>query len=160
PADFVAVIEQAISVNPAERFQTTGEFDAALARFLGRVSAPLPAPPPRRTWWAAAAAIILLAGVVAARNLPRGPRDSNAVSPAPAPSVATPALASSYTIDTAMYRRRGATDTRLRAGDRIAPGDEIFARLQVSAPAYIYVVNEDDNGETFLLFPLPGLSTA
>ncbi|MDP9222916.1 MAG: DUF4384 domain-containing protein, partial [Actinomycetota bacterium] len=38
----------------------------------------------------------------------------------------------------------------------VAPGDELFARLRVSAPTYFYVVNEDDRGESFLLFPLPG----
>ena len=29
-----------------------------------------------------------------------------------------------------------------------------------SVPTYVYVVNEDDHGASFLLFPLPGLETA
>jgi hypothetical protein len=29
-------------------------------------------------------------------------------------------------------------------------------RLTVSAPTYLYVVNEDDRGDSFVLFPLPG----
>src|SRR5207253_7965176 len=66
------------------------------------------------------------------------------------------AAASMYQIDTALYRQRGAAETRLRSGDRVAPGDQLFAKLRVSMPAYVYIVNEDDDGETFLLFPLPG----
>ena len=33
-------------------------------------------------------------------------------------------------------------------------------KLNVSAPTYLYVVNEDDRGESFLLFPLPGQAVA
>jgi Domain of unknown function (DUF4384) len=29
-------------------------------------------------------------------------------------------------------------------------------KLRVSIPAYVYIVNEDDRGESYLLFPLPG----
>ena len=31
-------------------------------------------------------------------------------------------------------------------------------KLRVSVPAYVYIVNEDDQGEAYLLFPLPGQS--
>ena len=29
-------------------------------------------------------------------------------------------------------------------------------KLRVSIPTYVYIVNEDDQGESYLLFPLPG----
>jgi hypothetical protein len=70
--------------------------------------------------------------------------------------VATPAATGNYTIETAMFRRRGSVETRLRAGDAVAPGDLLSMRLRVSAPTYIYVVNEPDRGESYMLFPLPG----
>jgi hypothetical protein len=38
----------------------------------------------------------------------------------------------------------------------VAPGDGLFVKLRVTIPAYVYIVNEDDQGESFLLFPLPG----
>ena len=33
-------------------------------------------------------------------------------------------------------------------------------KLRVSAPTYVYIVNEDDRGESFVLFPLPGQAVA
>jgi hypothetical protein len=66
------------------------------------------------------------------------------------------AAASTYQIDAALYTLRGAAETRLRSGDHVAPGDRLFAKLHVSTPAFVYIVNEDDQGQMFLLFPLPG----
>ena len=34
----------------------------------------------------------------------------------------------------------------------------MFLNVQLSAPAHVYVVNEDDEGRSYLLFPLPGQS--
>src|SRR5262249_48221521 len=64
PAAFVEVVERACAVDPMQRFQSAGSFEAALARFLGRHQA---APPPwLRTWWLAAAAVAVI-GLVAAK---------------------------------------------------------------------------------------------
>jgi len=159
PADFVAAVERAIDADPAARFQTIGAFEAALAQFLGRPAAPLPAPP-LSTLWIGIAAVVVLAGLgaatywVALRSKQTNPPVT--ISAEAALSAATSAAAATYQIDTALYRRRGAAETRLRSGDRVAPGDQLFAKLRVSRPAYVYIVNEDDHGETFLLFPLPG----
>ena len=159
PADFVAVVERAIDADPAARFQTIGAFEAALAQFLGRPPAPLPAPSPSNIL-IASAAIVALAGLGAAkywvdiRSQKTNPPAT--VSAEAAPPGATSAAASTYRIDTALYRQRGDAETRLHSGDRVAPGDQLFAKLSVSLPAYVYIVNEDDHGETFLLFPLPG----
>ncbi len=38
------------------------------------------------------------------------------------------------------------------------PGDRLFMRLQASIPTYVYVVNEDENGHHYLLFPLEGFA--
>jgi hypothetical protein len=65
-----------------------------------------------------------------------------------------------YQIETALYRVRGAEEERLRPGRPVQPGDELFAKVRVSVPAYVYIVNEDDLGVSFVLFPLPGQEVA
>lgn len=42
----------------------------------------------------------------------------------------------------------------------MAPGDRLFLELRSSVPTYVYVINEDDHGESYVLFPLPGQSTS
>lgn len=156
PAAFVEAVERAIAVDPRERFQSAGAFEAALTRFLGRAEAAASAPRMRARWLAAAVGIT---GLVAATYWAES-RASKATPPAVTARAqvdggpaARPPI---YRIDTALYRRRAGGEARLRPGDRVAPGDELFARLRVSAPTYVYIVNEDDRGESFLLFPLPG----
>ena len=46
---------------------------------------------------------------------------------------------------------------RLASGARVARGDRLSLQVTSSVPTYVYVVNEDDRGESYLLFPLPGL---
>ena len=43
----------------------------------------------------------------------------------------------------------------LAPGDRVRPGDLLSFQVQVSVPTYVYMVNEDDEGASFLMFPLP-----
>jgi hypothetical protein len=64
--------------------------------------------------------------------------------------------AATYDIDAAFYRTSGAGEQLLRPESRVGPGDELFLRFQASVPINLYVVNEDERGEAFLLFPLPG----
>ena len=45
---------------------------------------------------------------------------------------------------------------RLKPGDTLTPGDALSLQVQSSIPMYFYVVNEDERGDSFLLFPLPG----
>jgi hypothetical protein len=152
PTAFVDAVERAIAVDPTERFQSAGAFEAALSQFLGRTA---PGPRPWALVIALAAAAVVIAAIVLV-----GRRQSTS---APVPAAATPAQAGgpsasspTYQIETALYTMRDGGATRLRFGDHVAPGDKLFAQLRVSAPTYVYIVNEDDRGESFLLFPLPG----
>jgi eukaryotic-like serine/threonine-protein kinase len=166
PAEFVAVVERALSVDPRDRYQSAGAFEAALAPIIGR--APDEEPRRRRGWIAmavSAAGVLAVAAGLAywASSRPLSGRSGaestghDATSAgATASSSAASAADSSYQIDAALYRVRGTTETRLRPGGRIAPGDNLFAKIRVSVPAYVYIVNEDDLGESFLLFPLAG----
>jgi serine/threonine-protein kinase len=165
PQGFIAAVEQAISVDPESRFQTAGAFERALGEFLGQPARDEPRPRARKlkqetlAWWlpASVAAAALVAIGLAAFLLGRGatPAQPRAAT-ADSPPVAAPAQAGTYTIETAMYRRRGSAETQLHAGDSVAPGDLLSLRLRVSVPTYVYVVNEADRGESFMLFPLPG----
>lgn len=161
PPPFVDAVECALASDPGQRFQTVGAFEAALTRALGRMEPA--ATPMKRRWWLAVAAGLLVAAVAAGKYWISDPATPTATTPhtgssAAVPSSAVAASRPSYRIDTALYRRRADGEARLRAGDDVAPGDQLFARLIVSAPTYIYIVNEDERGESFLLFPLPGQS--
>jgi hypothetical protein len=75
-----------------------------------------------------------------------------AIEPTPA-SVSRPALE----IEATLYRSRGGAREALPAGALVRPGDRLFVEIQESEPASVYVLNEDQEGRVYLLFPLPGL---
>jgi hypothetical protein len=79
----------------------------------------------------------------------------------PGTFAAAPAgAADSYRIEAAFYLERNHTRVRLEPGARVARGDSLSLQVTSSVPTYVYVVNEDDLGASFLLFPLPGFETA
>jgi hypothetical protein len=150
PEAFVQSVEAALAEDPRERYRTAGDFEAALIDALPRSSR-------RRT-------VFMVAGVIGAAALSGiawfAPRSTTAVPPAdtvaatePIPASAAP---SAYQIDAGLYRAREGGAERLIAGARIATGDQLFLRIESTAPAHVYVVNEDERGESYLLFPLPG----
>jgi hypothetical protein len=174
PEEFIFAIERAVSVDPRERYTTAGAFEAALARCTGGGAEPEPSP--RRWTPIGLAAAIGAFAIVAVTTYGLGqgwmdtpaPRTSAAAVRLPAEpaapaaaAVAPPAaLEPAYQIDTALYRVRGDSERRLQPGERVTPGDGVFVKLRVSVPAYVYIVNEDDKDESYLLFPLPGQSIA
>src|SRR4029434_3188060 len=63
-----------------------------------------------------------------------------------------------YQIDTAIFRASAdGQEVRLRSGARVAPNDKLFVEVRTSVPAHVYIVNEDERGASYLLFPMPGL---
>jgi hypothetical protein len=53
---------------------------------------------------------------------------------------------------------RGDTERRpLREGARVGVGDSISLRVEASDSVYVYVIDRDDQGEAYLLFPSPRL---
>jgi len=159
PAALVDIVERAIAVDPRERFQSAGAFEAALASFLGRTP-PVPPSPVFKRWLFAAAAVAVILSLGAARywTVRQASRDTAAAAPPPPTTTRRmPDPAASYRIGTTLYRRsRGGVESPLRSGDRVAKGDDVFAKLSLSAPTYVYIVNEDDQGKSYVLFPLPG----
>lgn len=165
---FVHAVERALSVNPQERYASVGAFEAALAH-VGDVQptpqpAPSPTPPtPPRPVRLVAALLVGAAGVAGATywlaNRSTTPASAPAAAATSTPTGA-PSVEPAYQIDTALYRVRGTSEQRLRPGQRVAPGDGLFVKLRVSTPTYVYIVNEDDHGESYLLFPQPGQTIA
>jgi len=60
-------------------------------------------------------------------------------------------------VDATLYRSRGGAREPLPAGALVRPGDQIFLEIHGSQPAHVYLLNEDQAGRVYLLFPLPGL---
>ncbi len=61
-----------------------------------------------------------------------------------------------YDIEAAFFRASKGGEEQLQPDGRVAPGDELFLKMQSSVPLHVYVVDEDDKGAAFLLFPLRG----
>jgi serine/threonine-protein kinase len=78
---------------------------------------------------------------------PAPPKDASA----PVPGTAQ------YTVEAAFYRVAGGAKERLVPGARLRPGDGVVLELRGSLDLHVYVVNEDDRGQVYLLFPHPRL---
>jgi len=65
---------------------------------------------------------------------------------------ASPLAASAFTVSASAYRGASQRE-RLANGARVAPGDSISIAITASESLFAYVINEDDRGEAYLLFP-------
>jgi hypothetical protein len=149
---------------------------AALVDGTGRTPARRATPRSQRWVWATAVAAVALAAVAVPLEVRRSGRSSAPPTPAPLPSAGGRPLAtappvagpgSSGAPDAAtlpasatFYRVRDGARETLLAGSWIAPGDHLFLELQPQEPLHVYVINEDEHGELFVLFPVAGLSPA
>jgi hypothetical protein len=173
PDSFIRVVEQATAERPEDRYRSAGELEAALARLISPpipeplpVPVPVPVPVHNPDWKKLVlfAASMVLVVAVAAMTVPRMFQRSDNPTAVVGPdaavgSTALPSAAgtvTTYRIETAFYREGKGVVQRLKPGDRLAPGDALSLQVQASIPMYFYVVNEDEHGESFLMFPLPG----
>jgi len=176
PHEFIRIIDRAVATDPAVRYSSVGQFEDALVRATssdhgvpvqtGTLLRSGPALYWRRALVAAAATIALAVGatmfwLTERSTSPAGaPREANAAGTTGTVAVETVAAAGvaadSYDIEAAFFRAARAGEERLQPDARVAPGDELFLKLKASVPVHVYVVNEDDRGAAYLLFPLPG----
>jgi serine/threonine-protein kinase len=159
PEEFVRAVEQALATDPAGRHESAGAFAAALSHFIE---------PSARHLSSIRSSKVIVAGLIATAVLVAVAfsmfRSSPATAPEPGTSVSVPASATSpaapagvsYEIDAGFYRVTGDTPEPLVADSKLAPGDRLFFTVQTTVPTFLYIVNEPEQGEPFLLFPLPG----
>jgi eukaryotic-like serine/threonine-protein kinase len=168
PDGFVRVVERALAQDPADRYQTAGGFADDLAVSLGFESKKEKGSEDgtwrKRRGLLAAAATLLVAATTAAVwwGLTSGSTDDRGetLAPGPVKAAADAVLPDpgSYEIVARFHAMRAGGPKPLRFGDRLVPGDRLFMTVQTSKPTYLYVVNQDEQGESYLLFPLPELS--
>lgn len=163
PEGFVRVVERAIAADPRDRFASAGAMEAALARTLAGHESGEPAPRSsgkhaRLAAMAAVAAVPMLFGYWLVRSSQPVPAGGAASIPAATAAADAVLPSGAYRVSAAFYREQAGTLQRLQPGARIAPGDKLSFQIELSAPAHVYVVNEDEMGESYLLFPLPGQS--
>jgi len=174
PEAFIKVVEHALAWNPEERFTTAGQMEQALQAALGVESSVethlTPGPPSatrgRRARWlqvaaAAVAGLAVLTGwfVLRDRTGPEAPPiDSTpATAEATTTEAAVPA-AGSYSVEASLFRvMQDGRRERLGSGSRLAVGDKLTLELEASRALHVYVINEDESGHAYALFPLPNL---
>ena len=123
---FVQVVERALARNPGDRYATAGELQQALEKTRERSKQR------RRVRRTLIAAGVGIAAIVAfAMVLTRPP----------------------FTVEASLWREGAAGSERLFDGGRVAAGDEIYLELQGTRDLHVWVVNEDDRGNAYVLHP-------
>jgi serine/threonine protein kinase len=69
--------------------------------------------------------------------------------------VAVPRAEGSYGVKATFFKDSPGREVELMSGDRVTLGDNLGLRVEATTPVYVYVANQDERGEAFLLFPLP-----
>ena len=169
PDPFIRVVERALAESPVQRFESAGALETALVQVLpARNPEPIPTPPPRLKILLAILALFVvgLGSFTVLRLSGTSSAPGQSVTATGTPQVTEASTAPSFTgsptteyrIDAAFYRDQIGAIARLAPGTRLSPNEAISLQVELSAPAYVYVVNEDESGESYLLFPLPGLA--
>ena len=142
PAGFVAVVDRALDPKASDRFASAGEMEKALSTALGVPGPVDPQPPP--AWWkkplpaaAIAAGVVVIAWIVWVILQP-----------------------SALQVEISLYLRSNDAEVRLLPGSKVQPGDDLFLEIEGNRQMYVYVVNQDQEGQAYVLFPLEGVEPA
>lgn len=173
PAAFVRVVERALARDPRDRFESAGAMEAALAAAMQPAAPLAPAAsaadrapgthpgsrsrrshPRGRAGLALAAAFALAVAALAARERAN---DHAPQTGAASKSAASEFAGSSLDVDASLYVAGAAGAAPLATGGAVAPGDQLFLEIEGSAPMHVYVLDEDLEGNLFVLFPVAGL---
>jgi tRNA A-37 threonylcarbamoyl transferase component Bud32 len=129
------VIERALAPRAEDRYQTAGEMQRALTAALGARSGEVtgrrvPSRSLLLVMALAAVAVVSVAAIVAPRLRP-------------APQV-----------QAALYREDAQSEARLADGGHIRPSEQLFMEILVDRPMYVWVINEDESGHAWVLYPI------
>ncbi len=158
PPAFVEVVERAIAHDPEARYSGAGALEHALHEALrppmpdrfGLIVARRERTRLVARWGLASAAVVLVAVVIGLGAWQRISRQPSVTPPAPQ----APATLEATAI---LHRLVGAADQPVPTGASVAPGDRLSMNLTANERMYVYVLNTDSEGNTFVLFPLPGV---
>jgi len=180
PAGLVRLIERATARVPEDRFASAGKMEQALSEVLqqtqgveAEANAKTSRPSRSRPWLLGAVGVLTIGAVLVLVSLSGfNPKTAakpvhldNSTHAAIQPQfesieMANPALPRSpLEITAALFRQRDGRKEALSPADAIAPGDQLSMEIQADEAVHLYVVNEDQDGAFFVLFPLPGLDT-
>jgi len=136
PGDFVSIVEKATATAPSSRFESAGAFERALREFLSLSKGPGRRGRPAMPWIAGAAALIaaLAVWVAIASWSGRAPLE----------------------LDARFFVTRDGVARGLSSGDSVRVGDLLFLEARFNRESHVYVLDEDDAGELFTMFPAPG----
>jgi len=151
PDAFVRCVERAMADDPTQRYASAGEFEAALHRTID--GARRRTSPMLRLVVSAMVVLGAIGGAAYWYRTNRPPANDVGVRAA-TPSISNP-LAGDYRVDVALFRADSGGPVRLRSGAHVKTGDRLYMQVETSIPTHVFVVNEDDRGSGFLLFPLP-----
>lgn len=150
PTAFVQVVERALDPDPERRYASAGAMERALAASIG-LAAPFGAGADaaatdtparaasnlrcriRRLAWIGGSALAVTAALVL----------WNQFRPAPGP----------LTVDASLFRLTQEAEERLDRGGRVGPGDRLFLEILGLEEMHVYVLNEDEKGDAYVLFP-------
>lgn len=147
PQALVSAIERAMSADPERRPGSARELAAALES-RDAVSAAGTAANRRHAGAFGMAMLVVLAAWL---------WFAIARAPHRAPAVTTPPANPSgvYDVSAAFVRRSAGGDHHLDSGDRVTPGDRVSLEFRSTRPVWVYVIDADERGESYLLFPQP-----
>ncbi|HPW54481.1 MAG TPA: serine/threonine-protein kinase [Thermoanaerobaculaceae bacterium] len=160
PTAFLEVVERALAPSRHDRYQSAGAMRRVLGASLGqapeseveRADTTSGAPGTsrrRRLLLLALAAGLGLAVPLAAILWQRA-----------AHRPADGAFSGGLRVEATLYREASGRAQLVVPGGSVAPGDRLFLEVESGEPVHVYVLNEDDRGDRFLLFPLAGLDSA
>lgn len=151
PHALVQVVERALDPDPERRFRSAGELRRALARVANASSAaPVLTGRGRHGTPLRVAAVLLLGGASLAGGLLVLNRLA-ATSGVPAGGAGRP-----LRVNATLYCDRPEGAVPLIGQRAVRPGDRLFLALAATEDVHVYVLNEDERGAAFILFPLPG----
>lgn len=167
PLEFVRVVERALSGDPGARHPSPGAMERALSASIGggAFATARPARPLPFQWGLVLGTGAVLVGLALAswgRNPPRIERGSSADPYRPSATNVRERLPASVIsavplqAKAALFRHSGTRNVPLRPGSPVRPGDGLYLELSPAEPMNTYVLNEDESGSVFVLFPLEG----
>jgi hypothetical protein len=145
----VRAVERALDTTPVRRYQTAGDFEAALTPSAATRRRPL------IRLLVGAALVASAASAVISLAVNRRVEPSGAPVPATLLTRGTAPVASGpYRIRAAFWRRTSNGDEPLTAGSRLSLKDTLALKVDASVPVFVYVLNQDEQGNAYLLYPL------